>query len=222
MGHGAWLPRSQSDQCCYPVCQGPAVSKGGLCGEKPPVLEKSTPWNTSIFPRAHQGLPASAPTSPPCVHGHSLCQSLPHSSVQRGLVLLASPKVPDLLNLLTPRNLLLPLRTSEDKEEGLSKPFVESTRPLKEERKSTQPSLPLEWSCAKSGVFQIRHRRCFDSKAVSVDYSTGTSCCPGHHRGTSSSPALGAAAGDSSVSQTSPTHMQAALFGFFTPLPRKT
>lgn len=98
---------------------------------------------------------------------------------------------------------------------------MKSTRPLKGEGKSTQPSLPLEWSRAKPGAFQIRHCRCFDSKAVSVDYSTGTGCCPRHPRGTSSSPALGAGAGDSSVSQTSPTCMQAALaaifFWFFTP-----
>lgn len=217
-----WSPCSQSDHCCYLGHQGSkdGLCPTGFCREKPPVLEKGTPWDTRLSPTAHQGLSASVPRAPRVpMATHAASHSLLSSGTARACAF-GFLKVPDLPNLLTPRNLLLPLGALRTRKKGLSKPFVESTWPLKEEKKSTQPSLHLQRSRAKSGAFQIRHRRCFDSKAVSVDYSTGTGCYPGHPGGKSSSPALGAAAGDSSAPQTSPTHMQAALaalFGFLPP-----
>lgn len=164
--------------------QGWAVSHRALWGKGNPIPHQD-------LPQSSPGLISLSASVPLCPWPLTLPSLPPQLRYSRACAF-GFFKVPDLLNLLTPRNLLLPLGPQRTRRKGCQKPFVESTQPLKEESKSTQPSLPLEWGCAKSGAFQIRHRRCLDSKAVSVDYSTGTGWAQGT-RATSSSPALGGA-----------------------------
>lgn len=112
-------PHSQSDQCCYPVCQEPAtcvpqgsVGKSHLCWKRTP---HGAPGSS---PELTRGLSASAPRSPPVPMATHTASHSPHSSGTARACAFGFSKVPDLPNLLTPRNLLLPLGPLRTRREG--------------------------------------------------------------------------------------------------------
>lgn len=175
MGHGSWCPLYRLTSAGHPSSkQGWSVSRKLSSLKRLPADRACSPLSTSRrrsrpLPR-DQRLPVTHPTT----------------QVQRGLVLLAWQESLTFQPCLLQESPCFSYPWDLWGRGGRAVRSIsgEHTQPTKEKRKFTQPSLHLQWRHAKSGAFQIRHRRCFDSKAVSGDYSTSnTGCCRGHPRG---------------------------------------